>query len=140
MHPSGKRVLALLVLSLAPLVSLPAYGDTAYHEAIAKGYDMGWACYESSRHSERWTVECQVFLAYAEHGIDAEIAEFRQGLRQAGVWFLLEQNGNRMQESADKARDISYLLLYAKTLRNQHVTAWKSHCHNSGCMVPFRIE
>ncbi|MCE8018903.1 hypothetical protein HOP51_02045 [Halomonas sp. MCCC 1A11036] len=121
MQLSGKRALSLLVLSLAALVSSPAHGNAAYHEAIAKGHDMGWACYESSRHNEQWTVECQVFLAYAEHGIDAEIAEFKQRLRQAGVWFLLEQNGTRMQESADKARDISYLLLYAKTLRNQHV-------------------
>ncbi|MGR2740884.1 hypothetical protein ACUY1T_20760 [Billgrantia sp. Q4P2] len=120
-----KSALALIVLTLAPLTSPPAHGSDAYHEAIAKGHEMGWACYESSRHTERWTTACRAFLAFAEQGIASEIMEFKQGLQQAGVRFLLAQNGARMQESAIKAQDMSYLLLYARGLRTRYVISWK---------------
>ncbi len=125
MHTRGKLALALFVLALSPLASPPAHGVEAYHEAIAKGHELGWSCYESSRHSERWSMECHAFLAFAEHGIGWEITEFKEGLRQAGVGFLLAQNDARMQESALKAEDMSYLLRYAKALRTRHVSAWE---------------
>ncbi|MFQ3787579.1 hypothetical protein [Halomonas sp. A29] len=125
MQLRGKSALALIVLALATLISAPAYGSDTYHGAIAKGHEMGWACYESSRHNEQWTMECRAFLAFAEYGIGTEIAEFREELRRTGVRFLLVQNGNQMQESALKAQDMSYLLLYAKGLRTRHVAAWK---------------
>ncbi|UYG01974.1 hypothetical protein OCT51_12245 [Halomonas sp. LR3S48] len=121
----GKRVHAFIVLALASLFSLPAYGSETYHRAIAKGHELGWACHESSRYSERWTMECRAFLAFAEHGIGSEITEFRQELQQAGFRFLLSQNAPRMQESAHMAQDMSYLLLYARALRTRHVMAWK---------------
>ncbi|MCE8014950.1 hypothetical protein HOP62_02530 [Halomonas sp. MCCC 1A17488] len=55
----------------------------------------------------------------------AEIYESKGWAGQAGVRFLLNQDGSRMQESALKVQDISYLLLYAKALCTWHVMAWE---------------